>query len=218
MPLPLNRTAPHAGAQSASDFPATGASGAHDTAAAATAPAEAADPGTPAQRGVCRGQHVHITFGLDLDACQGPSPEDHLARPVVGRLGMLSLLETWLGLAAPEVGHARRVAVYLGALRQVDGPQRFYHRSLAADDVGTAAHLLDWRDTWALAGWAGQAMGRSSQDWHLQWQIPLSGRPLPARPTPLPPAAHFFSLAAGGDGRRGGGGTAGCQVSGRGTR
>jgi len=99
---------------------------------------------------------LHITFGLDLDACQGPSPEDHLARPVVGRLGMLSLLETWLGLATPEVGHARRVAVYLGALRQVDGPQRFYHRSLAADDVGTAAHLLDWRDTWALAGWAGQ--------------------------------------------------------------
>ena len=100
---------------------------------------------------------MHITFGLDLDACQGPSPEDNLARPVVGRLGMLSLLETWLGLAAPEVGHARRVAVYLGALRQADGPQRFYHRSLAADDVGTAAHLLDWRDTWALAGWAGHA-------------------------------------------------------------
>ena len=46
---------------------------------------------------------MHVTFGLYLDARQGPSPTHRFNQPVVGRLGFLSLLETYLGLAKPAV-------------------------------------------------------------------------------------------------------------------
>lgn len=55
---------------------------------------------------------MHVTFGLYLDARQGPSPTNYFNQPVVGRLGFLSFLETHLGLAKPDVSSARRVAVY----------------------------------------------------------------------------------------------------------
>ena len=100
---------------------------------------------------------MHVTFGLFLDARQGPSPTNLFNAPVVGRLGFLSLLETYLGLSAPEASTAKRVAVYSGLLRAYDNGSRFYSESLKADSIGTAAHLLAWRDEWRLGGWNGDA-------------------------------------------------------------
>lgn len=100
---------------------------------------------------------MHITFGLFLDARQGPSPTNYFNHPVVGRLGFLSLLETYLGLAKPDVTSARRVAVYSGLLRAHDNGERFYSESFKADSIGTAARLLAWRDEWRLGGWNGNA-------------------------------------------------------------
>ena len=101
---------------------------------------------------------MKVTFGASLDARQGPSARSFFDEPLVGPMGLLGLLETYLGLAASEVRVARRVAIYLGALQQADAVQpRFYRASLQADGFGTAARLLDWRDTWMLGGWAGQA-------------------------------------------------------------
>lgn len=100
---------------------------------------------------------MHVTFGLSLDARQGPSPTNFFNTPVVGRLGFLSLLETYLGLGAPEASTARRVAVYSGLLRALDNNSRFYSESLKADSIGTAARLLAWRDEWRLGGWDGSA-------------------------------------------------------------
>lgn len=100
---------------------------------------------------------MHVTFGLFLDARQGPSPTNFFNHPVVGRLGFLSLLETYLGLSAPEVSTAKRVAVYSGLLRAHDNNSRFYSESLKADSIGTAARLLAWRDEWRLGGWDGSA-------------------------------------------------------------
>lgn len=100
---------------------------------------------------------MHVTFGLYLDARQGPSPGNFFDSPVVGRLGFLSLLETYLGLAAPEASIARRVAVYSGLLRENDNGTRFYSESFRADSIGTAARLLVWRDEWRLGGWNGTA-------------------------------------------------------------
>lgn len=102
---------------------------------------------------------MHVTFGLFLDARQGPSPTNFFNSPVVGRLGFLSLLETYLGLSAPEVSTAKRVAVYSGLLRAHDNSSRFYSESLQADSIGTAARLLAWRDEWRLGGWDGSAHG-----------------------------------------------------------
>lgn len=100
---------------------------------------------------------MHVTFGLFLDARQGPSPTNFFNAPVVGRLGFLSLLETYLGLSAPEASTAKRVAVYSGLLRAHDNDSRFYSESLKADSIGTAARLLAWRDEWRLGGWDGSA-------------------------------------------------------------
>lgn len=100
---------------------------------------------------------MHVTFGLFLDARQGPSPTNFFNSPLVGRLGFLSLLETYLGLSAPEASFAKRVAVYSGLLRAHDNGSRFYSESLQADSIGTAARLLAWRDEWRLGGWDGSA-------------------------------------------------------------
>ncbi len=100
---------------------------------------------------------MHITFGLFLDTRQGPSPTNFFNTPIVGRLGFLSLLETYLGLSAPEASKARRVAIYSGLLRVHDNNSRFYSESLKADSIGTAARLLAWRDEWRLGGWDGSA-------------------------------------------------------------
>lgn len=100
---------------------------------------------------------MKITFSLHATAWNGPGSRSHLGEPVLGRAGFLSLLEVHLGLSGPPVVGARRVAAYLVALRAVDGEKRFYHRSLDADEMGTAAALLKWRDEWRLAGWDGKA-------------------------------------------------------------
>ncbi|MFV3014501.1 hypothetical protein ACM9HO_02025, partial [Pseudomonas sp. KHB2.9] len=79
---------------------------------------------------------MHITFGLFLDARQGPSPTNFFNSPIVGRLGFLSLLETYLGLSAPEASAARRVTIYSGLLRANDNGSRFYSESLKVDSIG----------------------------------------------------------------------------------
>ena len=43
---------------------------------------------------------MHITFGLLLDGEHGWRPASRLGRPILGPLGLLNLLETWLGLVA----------------------------------------------------------------------------------------------------------------------
>ncbi|MGF6596290.1 hypothetical protein P3T23_000997 [Paraburkholderia sp. GAS448] len=100
---------------------------------------------------------MHITLGLNLDSRLGPSRQDALDRPVVGPMGLLGLLETWLGLSRPEVSTAQRVTSYLGHLRRQSGQARFYSRSLEADGVGASAKLVSWRDEWRLGGWDGTA-------------------------------------------------------------
>lgn len=98
---------------------------------------------------------MHVTLGLKLDSRLGPSNQDTLDEPVVGPLGLLGLLETWLGLSRPDVSVAQRVTSYLGHLRKQAAPSWFYSRSLQADSVGTSAKLLSWRDDWRLGGWNG---------------------------------------------------------------
>lgn len=98
---------------------------------------------------------MQVTLGVCLDRRLGPSQADAVDAPILGRLGFLGLLETYLGLQRPDVSWARRVTSYLGHLRQHDNGARFYSRSLQADSIGTAAMLLSWRDEWRLAGWDG---------------------------------------------------------------
>lgn len=104
---------------------------------------------------------MRITFGMHVGSWCGPGSEARIGQPVLGRAGFLALLETHLGLTAAPVSAARRAAAYLLALRAADNPDRFFHRSLAADEVGAAVQLLAWRDELMLAGWD----GRPAENW-----------------------------------------------------
>ena len=98
---------------------------------------------------------MRITLGLSLDGQRAIRPSNRLGDIDVGPLGLLGLLETSLGLTAPVTPTAERVIQYRDCLARSLTDQRFYARSFQTDELGTAALLLEWRDTWRLAGWSG---------------------------------------------------------------
>lgn len=99
----------------------------------------------------------HIRFGLSLDGERGWHARDGLGESVVGPLGMLTLLETQLGLGRRQPSQPERVVQMRECLQLARTGSRFYERSLEADEVGTAATLLGWRDLWLEHGWDSQA-------------------------------------------------------------
>jgi hypothetical protein len=99
---------------------------------------------------------MKIRFGLHLDGQRGWLPRNSLGEITVGPLGLLDILETHLGLLQEQVSPSERIVQYRDCLRQCNSPQRFFHRSFQADELGTAATLLAWRDDWYLQGWDGQ--------------------------------------------------------------
>ena len=54
---------------------------------------------------------MDVILGLNLDAFQGPSASQRFNAPIVGVAGFLNILETYLGLTAPEVSQAKRMAI-----------------------------------------------------------------------------------------------------------
>lgn len=104
---------------------------------------------------------LRVTFGWQLGSRQGPLLESRFGEPIVGRFGMLELLEVYLGLAGPAVARSQRVAAFLGCLRKVDDGGRFYSASLRADEMGVASELLNWHDEWMLHGWDGTVGGEA---------------------------------------------------------
>jgi hypothetical protein len=96
---------------------------------------------------------MKIRFGRHLDGEHGWQPANQLNVTTTGPLGLLNLLETQLGLLQASPTAAERVVHYVKCLKHCDNPSRFYHRSFANDELGTAATLLAWRDQWHLQGW-----------------------------------------------------------------
>lgn len=97
-----------------------------------------------------------------MDGDRGAHPRGALGEAAVGPLGLLTILETQLGLLAPAASRAERIVAYRRCLAAHREPARFYARSFAVDALGTAATLLDWRDQWYLAGWNGAAFSPGS--------------------------------------------------------
>lgn len=106
---------------------------------------------------------MKIRFGLQLDIQRGWHIRNKLGEITVGTNGMLGILETQLGLIAESVPHSTRVVQYLDCLKHCDHKDRFYHRSLETDELGTAATLLGWRDQWHLYGWNGEVKSTSAK-------------------------------------------------------
>lgn len=96
-----------------------------------------------------------IRFGLSLDGQRGWRLCDALGEPVVGPLGMLTLLETQLGLLRAGQAQPERVVQMRECLQAARTGGRFFERSFEVDELGTAATLLGWRDLWRLHGWNG---------------------------------------------------------------
>ena len=90
-----------------------------------------------------------------MDGERGTHRRNALGEATVGPLGLLTFLETQLGLLAPAASAAERVVAYRRCLAAYLEPSRFYARSFAIDELGTAATLLGWRDRWYLDGWTG---------------------------------------------------------------
>ncbi len=104
-----------------------------------------------------------IRFGLHLDGERGWHPVDALGVSTVGPLGMLQILETQLGLTRAAVSQAERIVQMRECLLAARTGQRFYERSFEADEMGTAATLLSWRDQWYDHGWNGAFAADVSQ-------------------------------------------------------
>ena len=96
---------------------------------------------------------MKIRFGRHLDGEHGWQPANLLNVTTTGPLGLLNLLETQLGLLQASPTAAERIVHFVACLKQCDAPSRFYHRTFANDELGTAATLLTWRDQWYLQGW-----------------------------------------------------------------
>jgi len=105
---------------------------------------------------------MKLRLGLHLDGQYGRAPSNQLGEADVGPLGLLGILETQLGLVSPTVSQAQRCVQYRDCVQQLDGPARFFHNSYSADDFGTAAALLSWRDEWRMNGWSGDIASESS--------------------------------------------------------
>lgn len=103
---------------------------------------------------------MHIVFGWKLDGPCHPQTATGAAaaigEPVVGPNGLLGLLESALGLVAPNTPAAVRIARYQGRLRSLDDGSRFYSRSFARDAWATAKQILAWRDELYASDWKGQ--------------------------------------------------------------
>ncbi len=109
---------------------------------------------------------MHIILGYDFDHGVYPDAlEGHDAvagKVIVGPAGLLSILETRLGLKGPQIHPAVRIGQYLARLRAADNGQRFYSRSFQADAWATANELLEWRDALVLGGWDGKPVPEAS--------------------------------------------------------
>lgn len=100
---------------------------------------------------------MHIILGYAFDGGAFPDAlgdTDAVAgHAVAGPAGLLSILETRLGLKGPPVHPAVRIGQYLARLKAANNGRRFYSRSFEADAWATANELLEWRDTLVLGGW-----------------------------------------------------------------
>ena len=99
---------------------------------------------------------MHIVFGLHLDGLQPRHPQTAASAATLGPRGLLDVLETQLGLPAPQVHPSESAFAYLRCLRESTSPDRFFHRSLEVDPINVARTLLRWRAQWYEAGWDGK--------------------------------------------------------------
>ena len=118
---------------------------------------------------------MEIIFGLLFD--ENPLPGlkgDSGGRQYLGPVGLLYFLESRLGLIGlPANNEYLRIEQYRQALRlllEKEG-NTFYKKSFEADQLATAAALLQRRDELLLAGWDFKALGKERLDCLAQLEL-----------------------------------------------
>ena len=99
--------------------------------------------------------NLHFEPSFDSGAWPGPLANSTatFGEAWLGTQGLLSLLETQLGLGGVRVSEGERLAALLRPLARTDG---FHSRSFEVDPIGVARTLLHLRDALHHAGWTGQ--------------------------------------------------------------
>ena len=105
---------------------------------------------------------MNIVFGMHLDGSEWSQTPASVGQLQLGPAGLLSLLETQLGLNGLTVHPAQRINEYMQRLERADCPDAWFHKSLNADSWSTAKQMLAWRDELIGAGWNGLADASTS--------------------------------------------------------
>ncbi|WP_264983454.1 RecB family exonuclease [Pseudodesulfovibrio portus] len=109
---------------------------------------------------------IHVGYLFDGGSFPGELGNSEAAEGVMttGPLGLVSILETRLGIPACHHGQPVRIARYLAAMDdccKTDEP--FYKKSFEADGWSAARSLLVLRDQLRLSGWDGHDPGASAR-------------------------------------------------------
>lgn len=102
---------------------------------------------------------IKYTLGAGLDAGTTYTHQPKLGDIVGGPRAFLDWLEVQMGLQRPSATFTARAMAYRSCLKQCANPDQFFYESFLVDPLGVAKTLLQWRDTWYLAGWGGGALG-----------------------------------------------------------
>ena len=100
----------------------------------------------------------NLVFGLCCDGPAWPETADsaltNVGSAIVGPLGLITALETVLGVRRPSMPPVRRIAAMRAKLKAADDGSRCWSRSFEADPWSTARLLLSWRDELVESGWS----------------------------------------------------------------
>ena len=101
------------------------------------------------------GHHMRILFGMYLDGVPWSNKLASMGEIRTGPLGLLSILETRLGLSGLSVHPVNRIDEYMNRMKHIDCDSGWFHNSFAVDPWSTARQMLLWRDELIEAGWQG---------------------------------------------------------------
>ncbi len=71
-------------------------------------------------------------------------------------MGLLTILETRLGLSGLPIHPVKRIDEYMQRISQIDHESAWFHKSFSVDPWSTARQLLEWRDELIENGWQGK--------------------------------------------------------------
>lgn len=105
---------------------------------------------------------MKILFGMHLDGAVWSRQAASMGEVRTGPLGLLSILETRLGLSGLPVHPVKRIDEYMKRITQIDHESAWFHKSFSVDPWSTARQLLEWRDELIEGGWDGNQVAAVS--------------------------------------------------------